>query len=114
MAETKKILKTERFTYESGELTIKSIPGNAHYTTCRIYVNKKLIGFGQGVVERQASVNKNDTVKVKATINKPEGTSVHAALSVTVGDDKNMEQWSYTSPEPGYNEVIYEVLIILI
>lgn len=114
MPNTKTIRKNEQFNLSFGELRIKSIPGDAHLTTSRIYYNDELIANGEGEVEANTIAQRGDQILIIATINKPQGSSDFASLSIEVNDDGNLDRWDYSSYEPGHDEVIYEVEISLI
>lgn len=114
MIRTKTILKNEVFKLSSGDLFIKSIAGDAHLTTIRIYQNDNLIAYGQGLVEVSINPKPGDIILIVATINKPKTSSPHASLTVEINDRQNSDKWDYTSYEPDYEEVIYEVTINLI
>ncbi len=113
MAKTKTIKKNEQFKLSTGELTIKSISGDAHLTAIRIYHNDNLIKTGEGDVECQITAHSGDVILIIATIFMHEGSSDLASLSVEMNDDYNSKRWDYSSPEPDYDVVIYEVTIIL-
>ncbi|MFH1120611.1 MAG: hypothetical protein V1775_12380 [Bacteroidota bacterium] len=114
MMKTKTIQENEVFKLSSGDLFIKSIAGDAHLTTIRISQNDNLIAYGQGEVEVIVKPKIGDIILIVATINKPITSSPHASLTVEMNDQQNSDRWKYTSYEPDYEEVIYEVTINLI
>lgn len=113
MPNTKTIKKNEQFSLSSGKLTVKSIPGDAHLTTSRIYLKNQLIKSGEGIVEVHTIAQSGDEIIIIATINMPQGSSDFASLSVEMNDDENSKCWDYSSSEPDHDEVIYEVTITL-
>lgn len=113
MANTKTIKKNEQFSLSNIELTIKSISGDAHLTTSSIYLNDNLIKNGEGFVEVHTTAQSGNELFISATINMPAGSSDLASLSIEMNDDHNFKRWDYSSPEPDYDEVIYEVTITL-
>jgi len=113
MSSTKRITKNEQFSLSSGKLTIKSIAGDAHFTFHRIYYNNTLIITGEGAITVNKSIEAGGEIYIESTINLPDGSSDYASLSVEMNDDTNSECWNYSSKEPDYEEVIYEVSIIL-
>lgn len=113
MPNTERISKNEQFSLSSGELTIKSIPGDAHLTTSRIYLNGNLIKNGTGLVEALNRAKSGDQIFIIATINLPDGGSDFASLSIQMNDTQNSDHWDYTSKAQAYDEVIYEVTINL-
>ena len=113
MPNTKRINKEEGFQISSGDLTIRSIPGDAHITASRIYKNDVLIAYGEGLVQATCAPGVGDKFEIIATINKPAGTSDHASITVELEDEDNSSDWTYTSYQNEYDEVIYTVIITL-
>ena len=113
MPNSKRITKNEQFNLSSGEITIKSIAGDAHLTMHRIYYDNTLIKSGEGVVVAKKVAEAGKEIYIEATINLPDGSSDYASLSVEMNDDGNSESWNYSSHEPESNEVIYAISIIL-
>ena len=113
MPNTKKIIKNELYNLSQGELTIKSIAGDANMTTHRIYNNNILIKNGDGIVIGKTTAEPGDEIFVEATINLSEDSSNYASLSVEMNDNENSDHWDYSSQQTDFDEVIYEVTIAL-
>jgi hypothetical protein len=114
MPNTKTIKKEEQFELSNGELVIKCYAGDAHITYFRVYHNLQLIRAGEGQVQVSTMPEKGDTIFIVATINKPSGSSDYATISIDLEDNGASEDWEYSSHEPDYDEVIYEVKINLV
>lgn len=114
MANSKTIQIKNQFNLSSGVIKIKSIAGDAHLTTSQIYLNNRLIRNGEGEVKVSASVQSGDEIFLIATINKPEGSSDYASLTVEMMDDLNSLGWNFSAYEPDYDEVLYEISITLL
>jgi hypothetical protein len=113
MPNSKTITINEQFNLSSGELIIKSIAGDAHVTTHRIYYKNTLIKNGEGIVIGNTLANSGEEIFIEATINMPEGSSEYASLSLEINDNVNTDNWNYSSQETDCDEVIYEVTITL-
>ena len=113
MATTKTIGKAEQFKLSTGPLFIKSIPGDGHLTYSRIYQNGKLIKAGEGIIETSTTGKAGDEIFITTTINKPNGSSDFASLTIEMNDDHNSDRWVYSSSEPDFDVVVYEVTITL-
>jgi hypothetical protein len=114
MANSKTIPKTEDYTAAKGEIKISSIAGDAHLTTHRIYLNSTMVKNGEGAVNVDVSVKSGDKIFIISTINKPSGTSPFASLTVKIANGDQVFPFEYSSNEPDFDEVIYDVTINII
>lgn len=114
MPSTKTIQKEEEFRPTSNNLKIRCIPGDAHLTTSRIYLNNQLIKNGTGIVEAQPDIHQNDEFLIVSTINKPGNQSDFASITVIFENQGSERRWDFSSPEHDYTEVIYQIKIQII
>ena len=111
MATSKEIVKHESYTKTADMLNIKAVAGDAHFTTHRIYRNKKLLKNGEGEVNTETSIDQGDTIQILSTINKPQGSSAHATVTIEMEQQGNVEAFNYASHEPDFDEVKYNIKI---
>ncbi len=113
MANSKPIKKEENYATSTGKITITATAGDGHFTTHRIKLNDKLIKYGEGRVEVTKDISAGDVIKVKSTINKPTGSSTFATVTIDLNQDENTKTYSYSEDLPEYDEVIYDVKILV-